>query len=222
MAGSWPITLRRRAPHRPLHRSRHRPAARSRGAGWSRGARRDDRVRQRGHYDNDGTDFGEALEIAGPAGTDLSGWSSVLYNGTGGATYGTRALGGTIPDQQEGFGTVSSTIPASRGRSSASMNTSSATPTSSPTWCAAMTSPRSSADTATSRRRRRRRCPSRCQPRHGLLARPRPGDARPVLEGSGFGVCTIREARVVFHPHFLPGGGRKLSAGEPGLAGATG
>ena len=34
------------------------------------------------HYDNDGTDTGEAIEIAGPAGTDLTGWSVVLYNGS--------------------------------------------------------------------------------------------------------------------------------------------
>ena len=43
------------------------------------------------HYDNDGTDAGEAIEIAGPAGTDLTGWSLVLYNGSGGALYDTTA-----------------------------------------------------------------------------------------------------------------------------------
>ncbi len=41
------------------------------------------------HYDNTGTDEGEAIEIAGPAGTDLNGWSLVLYNGANGAVYGT-------------------------------------------------------------------------------------------------------------------------------------
>lgn len=30
------------------------------------------------HYDNDGGDTGEAIEIAGPAGSDLTGWSLVL------------------------------------------------------------------------------------------------------------------------------------------------
>ena len=30
------------------------------------------------HYDNAGTDAGEAIEIAGPAGTNLTGWSVVL------------------------------------------------------------------------------------------------------------------------------------------------
>ena len=49
------------------------------------------------HYDNTGTDAGERIEISGPAGTDLTGWSVVLYNGTGGAAYGTRVLTGTIP-----------------------------------------------------------------------------------------------------------------------------
>lgn len=59
------------------------------------------------HYDNTGTDAGEFIEIAGPAGTDLSGYSIVLYNGANGATYETDAVSGTIPDQNNGFGTVS-------------------------------------------------------------------------------------------------------------------
>jgi len=63
------------------------------------------------HYDNDGTDSGEAIEIAGPAGTDLTGWSLVLYNGSTGAVYDTDALSGTIPDQQSGYGTVVMTYP---------------------------------------------------------------------------------------------------------------
>src|SRR6266511_3428557 len=44
------------------------------------------------HYDNASTDAGEAIEIAGPAGTNLSGWSIVLYNGSGGASYNTNNL----------------------------------------------------------------------------------------------------------------------------------
>jgi uncharacterized protein len=63
------------------------------------------------HYDNTGTDAGEAIEIAGPAGTDLTGWSIVLYNGAGGAAYDTDALSGVIPNQQNGFGTVSLSYP---------------------------------------------------------------------------------------------------------------
>jgi len=49
------------------------------------------------HYDNTGTDVGEAIEVSGPAGTDLTGWSVVLYNGNGGAPYDTDALSGVIP-----------------------------------------------------------------------------------------------------------------------------
>jgi hypothetical protein len=60
------------------------------------------------HYDNDGTDADEAIEIAGPAGTDLVGWTIALYNGS--ATqlnvYDTINLSGAIPDQQNGYGTL--------------------------------------------------------------------------------------------------------------------
>lgn len=63
------------------------------------------------HYDNTSTDTGEAIEIAGPAGTDLSGWSIVLHNGNGGAVYNTVALADTIPDQDNGYGTVSLSFP---------------------------------------------------------------------------------------------------------------
>jgi hypothetical protein len=63
------------------------------------------------HYDNAGTDAGEAIEIAGPAGTNLAGWQLVLYNGAGGAPYDTRMLSGVIPDQQNGFGTLTFTYP---------------------------------------------------------------------------------------------------------------
>ena len=61
------------------------------------------------HYDNDGGDMGEAVEVAGPAGTDLSGWSVALYNGTESqrSVYGTIDLSGTIPDQDGGYGTLS-------------------------------------------------------------------------------------------------------------------
>jgi DNA/RNA endonuclease G (NUC1) len=49
------------------------------------------------HYDNVGTDTGEAIEISGPAGTDVTGWQVILYNGNGGASYDTKTLSGTIP-----------------------------------------------------------------------------------------------------------------------------
>ena len=65
------------------------------------------------HYDNTGTDTGEAIEVAGPAGTDLTGWSIVLYNGSGGASYRTDTLNGVvIPNQQNGFGTVFLSYPS--------------------------------------------------------------------------------------------------------------
>lgn len=59
------------------------------------------------HYDNTGTDANEFIEIAGPAGTDLTGWRIELYNGAGGARYDNDALTGIIPSQQGGYGTVS-------------------------------------------------------------------------------------------------------------------
>jgi uncharacterized protein len=44
------------------------------------------------HYDNAGTDSGEFVEIQLPAGTTSDGLSVVLYNGSGGASYGTLAV----------------------------------------------------------------------------------------------------------------------------------
>jgi hypothetical protein len=59
------------------------------------------------HYDNSGTDTNEGIEIAGVAGTDLTGWTLVPYNGGNGASYTPAGvLSGTIPNQQNGFGTV--------------------------------------------------------------------------------------------------------------------
>lgn len=62
------------------------------------------------HYDNIGADVGEFVEIAGVAGTDLTGWQIVFYNGNPAqrATYGAAVtLSGTIADQSNGFGTIS-------------------------------------------------------------------------------------------------------------------
>lgn len=56
------------------------------------------------HYDNDGTDAGEAIEITGPAGTDLNGWQIVLYNGSSGTPYSFETLSGILDDQAHGFG----------------------------------------------------------------------------------------------------------------------
>jgi len=63
------------------------------------------------HYDNTGTDAGEAIEISGPAGTDLTGWQVVLYNGNGGAVYNTRALTATIAASCGTRGVVVETYP---------------------------------------------------------------------------------------------------------------
>ena len=60
------------------------------------------------HYDNVGADTGEAIEVAGPAGTNLAGWSIALYNGSSSQlkVYDTISLSGVIPDQDNGFGTI--------------------------------------------------------------------------------------------------------------------
>jgi DNA/RNA endonuclease G (NUC1) len=51
------------------------------------------------HYDNSGGDTNERIEVEGPAGVNLTGWSLVLYNGNGGVTYGTTInLTGVFPD----------------------------------------------------------------------------------------------------------------------------
>ena len=50
------------------------------------------------HYDNDGGDVGEFIEIAGPAGTALDGWSVALYNGSNGTIYNSLPLAGSLPD----------------------------------------------------------------------------------------------------------------------------
>lgn len=70
------------------------------------------------HYDNAGGDVNEAIEVAGVAGTNLAGWRIVLYNGNGGVAYAATggsangiALSGIIPDQSNGFGTLSFPAP---------------------------------------------------------------------------------------------------------------
>ena len=64
------------------------------------------------HYDNASTDISEFIEIAGVAGTDLTGWSIELYNGSNGTLYDTRSLDGTvIPDLANGFGTIVENYP---------------------------------------------------------------------------------------------------------------
>lgn len=59
------------------------------------------------HYDNNGTDQNEFVEIAGAANSKLAGWTLVAYNGSNGKPYKTTSLSGTISNQQNGFGTLS-------------------------------------------------------------------------------------------------------------------
>ncbi|GAA4013992.1 hypothetical protein GCM10022280_10460 [Sphingomonas swuensis] len=63
------------------------------------------------NYDTAGSDVGEFIEVAGLAGTDLSGWKLVLYNGNGNGSYATINLSGTIADSANGFGTISVATP---------------------------------------------------------------------------------------------------------------
>lgn len=62
------------------------------------------------HYDNSSTDVGEGIEIAGTAGTDLSGYKLVFYNGTNtpdaAPVYDTLTLSGVIDDEGNGFGAL--------------------------------------------------------------------------------------------------------------------
>ncbi len=62
------------------------------------------------HYDNASTDVGEKIEVSGPAGTDLTGWKLVLYNGADTKSYATVALTGTIPATCVGRGVVAVAI----------------------------------------------------------------------------------------------------------------
>lgn len=64
------------------------------------------------HYDNSGTDINEAIEIEGPAGTAVTGWKIVLYNGSDGAVYSTEVLAGNIPLMCDGRGVVYVTYPS--------------------------------------------------------------------------------------------------------------
>lgn len=58
------------------------------------------------HYDNIGTDVGEFVEVAGPAGTDLSNYTVTLYNQTGSAYETIPLTGLTIDDEGSGVGSI--------------------------------------------------------------------------------------------------------------------
>ena len=56
------------------------------------------------HYNNEATDTGEAIEIAGEAGTDLTDYQLILYNGVNGLEYNTVLLTGMLTNQSNGYG----------------------------------------------------------------------------------------------------------------------
>ena len=58
------------------------------------------------HYDNAGTDSNEKVEVIAPAGTNLTGWKVIAYNGSGGTSYATFNLSGTTANQCGGYGTA--------------------------------------------------------------------------------------------------------------------
>lgn len=62
------------------------------------------------HYDNDGADTGEFVEVAGPAGTDLSNWSILGYNGSNGTVYSTTNLSGSLDNEGADYGALSFAI----------------------------------------------------------------------------------------------------------------
>jgi hypothetical protein len=64
------------------------------------------------HYDNGGADVGEFVEVAGQAGTDLSGYELVFYNGSFGGQYAAYPLSGTIDDEGAGYGAVDVQLPS--------------------------------------------------------------------------------------------------------------
>lgn len=59
------------------------------------------------HYDNASSDLAEGVEIAGPAGTNLSTYTITGYKGTDGTSYNSTALSGIIPNEGgSGYGTI--------------------------------------------------------------------------------------------------------------------
>jgi hypothetical protein len=60
------------------------------------------------HYDNLGTDTGEFIEIAGPAGLDLSNYRILFYDGADGLEYpAPLLLNGIIDNESNNFGAIS-------------------------------------------------------------------------------------------------------------------
>lgn len=61
------------------------------------------------HYDNQGADQNEFVEIAGLSGTSLDGWTLEFYNGGNNKRYMTWDLSGSFADQQAGWGVLAFT-----------------------------------------------------------------------------------------------------------------
>jgi len=59
------------------------------------------------YYDNSSSDIDEGVEIAGPAGTDLTSYKITAYNGSNGLKYLEKSLSGIIPNiDNSGYGTL--------------------------------------------------------------------------------------------------------------------
>ena len=58
------------------------------------------------HYDNNGTDSGEGLEVAAIAGTNLENWQLLFYNGSNGEVYKSLELNGVVSDLDNGYGVL--------------------------------------------------------------------------------------------------------------------
>ena len=56
------------------------------------------------HYDNNGSDVAEGIELAGTAGQSVEGWQILLYNGADGGVYRSETLSGVFSDSDNGFG----------------------------------------------------------------------------------------------------------------------
>ena len=58
------------------------------------------------HYDNAGMDVNEGIELAGTAGSDLSGYHLLLYNGSNGSVYSEILLECVIANQSNNYGAI--------------------------------------------------------------------------------------------------------------------
>ena len=67
------------------------------------------------HYENIGTDANEFVELAGPAGTNLNGWTLMGYDGATGQVYGTWPLSGVLPNEGAGYGALAFKAPLQNG-----------------------------------------------------------------------------------------------------------